>query len=102
MLFEHKATPAEYKAGLDLAIARGWFELHSSGTFVRFTQAGAELRRRRKESVRPWSSQGSPDMTTASVAMPISVASPAICTQSHARRRSIEGNRWRGPVSRCA
>jgi hypothetical protein len=24
MLFEHKATPAEYKAGLDLAIERGW------------------------------------------------------------------------------
>ena len=24
MLFELKATPAEYKAGLDLAIAKGW------------------------------------------------------------------------------
>ena len=43
MLFEQKATPAEYKAGLDLAIARGWLELHRSGTFVRFTPAGAEL-----------------------------------------------------------
>jgi hypothetical protein len=42
-LFTEKATPAEYKAGLDLAIARGWLELHESGTFVRFTQAGAEL-----------------------------------------------------------
>jgi hypothetical protein len=41
-LFVEKATPAEYKAGLDLAIARGWLELHESGTFVRFTQAGAE------------------------------------------------------------
>jgi hypothetical protein len=37
------ATPAEYRAGLDLAIARGWLELHSSGTYVRFTQAGADL-----------------------------------------------------------
>jgi hypothetical protein len=43
MLFVEKATPAEYKAGLDLAIARGWLVLHRSGTFVRFTQAGAEL-----------------------------------------------------------
>jgi len=31
----------EYKAGLDLAIERGWLVLHESGTFVRFTQAGA-------------------------------------------------------------
>jgi hypothetical protein len=43
MLFELKATPAEYKAGLDRAIAEGWLELHESGTFVRFTQAGADL-----------------------------------------------------------
>src|SRR5215813_10131487 len=32
MLSEHKATPAEYKAALDLAIANGWLELHESGT----------------------------------------------------------------------
>jgi hypothetical protein len=37
------STPAEYKAGLDLAIGRGWLVLHESGTFVRFTQAGADL-----------------------------------------------------------
>ena len=42
-LFKEKGTPAEYKAGLDLAIARGWLELHESGTYVKFTQAGAEL-----------------------------------------------------------
>ena len=42
-LYEHKASPAEYKAGLDLAIARGWLVLHESGTYVRFTQMGAEL-----------------------------------------------------------
>ncbi|SIO54002.1 hypothetical protein SAMN05443247_07671 [Bradyrhizobium erythrophlei] len=34
---------SEYKAGLDLAIASGWLWRHESGTFVRFTQAGAEL-----------------------------------------------------------
>jgi hypothetical protein len=43
MLFQEKATPAEYKAGLDRAIANGWLVLHESGTFVRFTQAGADL-----------------------------------------------------------
>ena len=30
-------------AGLDLAIERGWLAMHESGTFVRFTQAGADL-----------------------------------------------------------
>ena len=43
MLLDLKATPAEYKAGLEQAIARGWLELHESGTSVRFTQAGADL-----------------------------------------------------------
>jgi hypothetical protein len=42
-LYEHKGSPAEYKAGLDLAIRRGWLVLHRSGTYVKFTQAGAEL-----------------------------------------------------------
>jgi hypothetical protein len=42
-LSDHKGTPAEYKAGLDLAIARGWLTLDRSGTYVRFTQTGAEL-----------------------------------------------------------
>ena len=43
MLYDLKATPAEYKAGLDLAIERGWLHLHESGTYVKFTQAGADL-----------------------------------------------------------
>ena len=42
-LFREKGTPDEYKAGLDLAIGRGWLVLHESGTFVRFRQAGADL-----------------------------------------------------------
>ena len=41
--FDLKATPAEYSACLNLAIERGWLEMHESGTFVRFTQVGAEL-----------------------------------------------------------
>ena len=43
MLFGDKATPAEYRAGLNYAIEKGWLELHESGTFVRFTQSGADL-----------------------------------------------------------
>jgi hypothetical protein len=42
-LHELKGSPAEYKAGLEPAIARGWLVLHESGTYVKFTQAGAEL-----------------------------------------------------------
>jgi hypothetical protein len=43
MLYQEKATPTEYKAGLAWAIEKGWLVLHESGTFVRFTQAGADL-----------------------------------------------------------
>ena len=42
-LYEERGSPAEYKAGLDLAVARGWLELHESGTYVRFSHAGAAL-----------------------------------------------------------
>ena len=42
-LFQLRATPAEYKAGLDLAIATGWLWLHESGTYVKFTEAGAAM-----------------------------------------------------------
>ena len=42
-LFREKATPAEYKAGLDLAIERSWLELHENGTFVKLTLSGADL-----------------------------------------------------------
>jgi hypothetical protein len=42
-LYQDKGTPAEYRAGLLRAITNGWLELHESGTYVRFTQAGAEL-----------------------------------------------------------
>jgi hypothetical protein len=36
-------SPAEYRAGLDLAIAKGWLWKHESGTYLKFTQAGAEM-----------------------------------------------------------
>jgi hypothetical protein len=42
-LYEFKGTPAEYGVGLKLAIERDWLVLHESGTYVRFTQAGADL-----------------------------------------------------------
>ena len=42
-LFGDKGTPAEYSAGLELAIKPGWLTLHESGTYAKFTQSGAEL-----------------------------------------------------------
>ena len=42
-LFQIKGTVAQYRAGLKHAIDRGWIVLHESGTFIRFTQAGADL-----------------------------------------------------------
>jgi hypothetical protein len=33
----------EYVAALQTAIDRGWLEIHRSMTYVKFTQAGAEL-----------------------------------------------------------
>jgi len=42
-LFAHAGSPEEYGAGLAMAIAKGWLWRHESGTYVKFTQAGAEL-----------------------------------------------------------
>jgi hypothetical protein len=42
-LSEFKGSPAEYGAGLKLAIERGWLWMHESGTYVKLTQAGADL-----------------------------------------------------------
>jgi hypothetical protein len=42
-LFKDKGSPAEYGAGLKLALERGWLVMHESGTSVRFTPSGAEL-----------------------------------------------------------
>jgi hypothetical protein len=42
-LFKEGGSPAEYSAGLELAIAKGWLWRHESGVYVKFTEAGAEL-----------------------------------------------------------
>jgi hypothetical protein len=42
-LFKEGGTPTEYKAGLEFAVERGWLWQHESGTYVKFTQAGADL-----------------------------------------------------------
>jgi hypothetical protein len=42
-LFTHGGSPAEYGAGISVAISRGWLWRHESGTYVKFTQAGAEM-----------------------------------------------------------
>ena len=39
----HGGSPPEYDAGLKLAIARDWLWMHESGTYVKFTPAGAGL-----------------------------------------------------------
>jgi hypothetical protein len=36
-------SPAEYRAGIERAIAKDWLWRHESGTYVKFTDAGAEL-----------------------------------------------------------
>ena len=36
-------TPNEYRVGIERAIAKGWLSLHESGTYVKFTQARADL-----------------------------------------------------------
>jgi hypothetical protein len=42
-LSEFKGSPAEYGAGLRLAIERGRLWLHESGTYMKFTETGADL-----------------------------------------------------------
>jgi hypothetical protein len=42
-LFRDRASPAEYGAGIKLAIECGWLTMHESGTFVTVTPSGAEL-----------------------------------------------------------
>jgi hypothetical protein len=42
-LYREGGSPAEYGAGMKLAIERGWLWLHEFGTYVKFTPAGAEL-----------------------------------------------------------
>jgi hypothetical protein len=36
-------TPGQFRASLARAITLGWLWPHESGTYVRFTEAGAEL-----------------------------------------------------------
>ena len=36
-------SPAEYRAGMEQATAGGWLWRHESGTYLKFTPAGAEL-----------------------------------------------------------
>jgi hypothetical protein len=40
-LYKERGSPAEYGAGLKLAIERGWLWMHG-GTYVKVTHTGAE------------------------------------------------------------
>jgi hypothetical protein len=55
-LYDLRGSPAECKAGLDLAIERGWLGLHESGTYVKLMQVGADhaiARVVRSDSIKP-------------------------------------------------
>jgi hypothetical protein len=41
--FAAGGTPDQYRAALACAIGLGWLSRHESGTYVKFTPAGAEL-----------------------------------------------------------
>ena len=42
-LYREKATPDEYKAGMDLAIQRGWLVLHECGTSLNSRKAALSM-----------------------------------------------------------
>lgn len=42
-LLTARGSPPEYRAGTERAITRGWLWQHKSGTYLKFTPAGAEL-----------------------------------------------------------
>jgi hypothetical protein len=42
-LHKERGTPAEHSAGIKLAVERGWLWMPESGTYVKLTEAGAEL-----------------------------------------------------------
>jgi hypothetical protein len=43
MLSDFRASPAEWRAGVDRAVENGWLWAHESGTYYRFTQTGKDL-----------------------------------------------------------
>jgi hypothetical protein len=36
-------APEQFRAGIQMAVDKGWMVRHESGTYVKFTPAGAEL-----------------------------------------------------------
>jgi hypothetical protein len=36
-LYKERGSPAEYGAGIGLAVERGWLWMHESGTYVKFS-----------------------------------------------------------------
>jgi hypothetical protein len=41
--FEAGGTPDQYRVALACAISKGWLLRHESGTYLKFTPAGAEM-----------------------------------------------------------
>jgi hypothetical protein len=44
VLPENGASPAEWSAGIERAVEKGWLWRHESGSFYRLNQAGKDLR----------------------------------------------------------
>jgi hypothetical protein len=40
---EAGGSPAEFRAGIERAVEKSWLWRHESGTYVKFTPAGADL-----------------------------------------------------------
>jgi hypothetical protein len=49
--FRDRGSPAEYGAGLKLAIERGWLKMHESGTFVTSRRPARNCSREKKWAV---------------------------------------------------
>jgi len=43
MLTEFGALTAEWRAGIEYAVEKGWLWKHESGSYYRFTEAGKDL-----------------------------------------------------------
>jgi DNA-binding transcriptional regulator PaaX len=43
VLTEFGALPAEWRAGIERAVEKGWLWKHESGSYYRFTEAGKDL-----------------------------------------------------------
>ena len=68
-LFKDKGSPAEYGAGMKLALERGWLAMHESGTFVtvhacrcRAVRVGRPTMTNLRETTQTWTANRRSDL----------------------------------------